>query len=161
MLLSVLPDLNHVRALIIFCSAGLVTAVLNGSGGAPSLQASMQAHASLDLCPDSSANAAGRALDSGVSCCDNLSWEVAWSGQQGAESGTADADTTVDDLAADLLAALLQLPASGPLVLRAAASRLLACKEDVLESSPRHVCNACQPSVILDPAICLLAAVMS
>lgn len=140
MLLSVLPDFNHVRALIILCSAGLVTAVLNGSGGAPFLQASMHAHASQIPCPDSSANAAGRALDSGM-CSDSLGWEAAWSGQQGADSGTADADTTVDDLAADLLAALLQLPASGPLVLRGAASRLLACKEGVQESSPRHVCH--------------------
>ena len=120
----------------------------------------MQAHASQIPCPDSSCNAAGRALDSGVSC-DSLGWEGAWPGQHVAESGTADVDEPVDDLAADLLGALLQLPASGPLVLRAAASRLLSCKEGVLESSPRHVCNACQLSLMLEAATCMPDAVLS
>ena len=112
--------------------AGLITAVLSGSGGAAPGQASTQAHGRADLCPDSGAGASSTMHCSGTSD-DMLRWDGAWSGQLAGGLVEDGDEAAVDDLAADLLAALLQLPASGPLVLRAAARQLLTCKEDAVQ----------------------------
>jgi hypothetical protein len=61
---------------------------------------------------------------------------------QAAEDSTAAVreEFTGNALAADLLSALLPLPAAGTLILRAAAGRLLLCVEQLPEFTSRY-CN--------------------